>query len=599
MRALLKSLSLLSMMLIFMSNNCERTDQHGGFATPNRDFRYPEHSQLKNDDVFVLCKRSQPCDDGTYRDAFVSKKVCRQLLNMQKVTQCKLQVGQKIDPNRDFGCSCDDVCPMNKFYNKKMNIFDSPEENVTLDDLYDELEAPKDREGKYKLNMGLTDINHKLSTYLKFEKDKELPDFKNSDEKTKFYKDAIKSALAGEVTSLPGYENLNQAINDSPEFKAMFRDELEAYSSAGTGELNKRWQQVVAKDKNKDIDPLLNLRRVDESLSEDNSGSYRKVSFRTPKDDMVVGTIVPFGEDEPYKQRKSAFGDMERVYCLMGTRKSESSLESSQESNDKGSQKCTNQIVKSSRGIHLMPGNRPIDNFYLDDRSSDEQMAYDKALVQQCYEYTGCRGQEDRMLDLSPEDPALSPSNMAFSQDAGVKNGEPMVKWNECSSSTGVTGSYVGAGGRSRCGQRPMSKEFSDFLNQNLQKCVNLALAQIGKKPSVTLHIDHKGILADTRHNSKSNHSVGRAIDISGFEVTMEDGTKKLLKYSKSSQKGSLESQFFPQFRSCWSKKMEQAKSNCPGRDPKGSIGHEDHRHTHHLHISLPYCPRKGGYYVK
>jgi len=581
-------LLILGLLLVFMSNKCARTGNGGGFTSTSGTFQYPDSSDRNNDDVFVLCKRAKPCDDGTFEDAVVSKKACRQMLAMQEITQCKVGFGQKIDPYKDVGCTCEDVCPMSRFYNQKMNVLDESGETLSVQDLYEPFKAPESKEDKYKLFMGLNDINHKLSTYLQFDKSGDAPKFNNEADKIKYFKKAIKSAMAGKVSKLSGYKGLNDAVKKSPELRAVVKDELEAIKSEGTGELNKRWQKVKAKDDIETISKDLNLKKVEENLSLSQVTSHKKVTMATASNNMIVGTIVPYGDDEPFKKKVNPDGSIEKTYCVMRT-----DIKTDEEN------KCSSEVVRTSEGMKLMPSGESIGKLYLDDSPKDEQMAYDKSLLQNCYNFSGCRSQEDRMEDFNHDSPALASGAMNFTPAGRSNKGEEMVDWNECGNGGGITGSYVGSGGRSKCSKRRMSKEFSEFLNGNVQKCVNLALAKIGKKPSASLHMDHKGILADTRHSSRSNHSVGRAIDIASFEVQMEDGSKKLLKYSEAKKSGTIESKFFPQFRACWGEKMKQAKSSCPGRDPKGTIGHEDHAHKHHLHLSLPYCPRKGRYYVK
>lgn len=179
---------------------------------------------------------------------------------------------------------------------------------------------------------------------------------------------------------------------------------------------------------------------------------------------------------------------------------------------------------------------------------------------------------------------------------AGAIKGEPQVNWNECDGAGGVTAGYQGG----RCAsRRRMSQPFLEHFNNSFKPCVAQgSQAQGESKEIASIYIDHNGVAGDESHSNRSYHSVNRAIDISEIIVTYTDGSKKTFDASNA---GSSESQFFSAFRSCWSNSViEQGRpSSCPGSVPKGSIGHEDHDHKNHMHISLPFCPQKSGYYIK
>lgn len=187
--------------------------------------------------------------------------------------------------------------------------------------------------------------------------------------------------------------------------------------------------------------------------------------------------------------------------------------------------------------------------------------------------------------------------SLQYSQNPnGSIKGEPQVMWDECNSD--IRSNYVTHKGPTSCNQWQISKEFVSFFDKNFDACAQKAYGALVGRDQVKpdrLGIGHVGIAGDSSHTNRSYHSVNRAIDISYVDFTI-DGEKKRFDVSK--QGSGQEKKFFDSFRACWDSAIRSHRSNCPGRTPKGSIGHEDHNHKHHLHLSLPYCPPRG-YYSK
>ena len=166
---------------------------------------------------------------------------------------------------------------------------------------------------------------------------------------------------------------------------------------------------------------------------------------------------------------------------------------------------------------------------------------------------------------------------------AGSIRGEAQIRFNACDPSGGITARYYE---NARCGSvRKISKTFNGFLRRNLKACVE----QGTRKRVQHVNIIDAGISGDPRHTSRSLHSMNRAIDIKSFEITYTDGSTETINSDQQSQRAS----FFQGFAQCWSNAViAQTSGSCPGSIPKGFIGREDPDHRHHIHISLPYCPR-------
>ncbi len=205
---------------------------------------------------------------------------------------------------------------------------------------------------------------------------------------------------------------------------------------------------------------------------------------------------------------------------------------------------------------------------------------------------------EDREVDSDTEQMNGFPLSISDKTSGSIK-GEPQVMWDECK---GIRSNYDDGDQKATCKKRKVSKEYINFFDDNFAKCVQVAAKGFkagGEGDVEKIQFSHAGIAGDPRHSNRSYHSVNRAMDIRTISF-IQDGKTVSLKVSD--QKKSPSKEFFEQFRKCWSDQIVAYKNNCPGSSNKGSIGHEDKDHQHHLHLSLPYCPRtKNGstYYYK
>lgn len=129
-----------------------------------------------------------------------------------------------------------------------------------------------------------------------------------------------------------------------------------------------------------------------------------------------------------------------------------------------------------------------------------------------------------------------------------------------------------------------VSKEFFDFLQSHLPSCVALAL-NVSLDAIENLHISHIGTLQE---KDMSLHSIARAIDITGFDISikgerstqkfnhaMAANAAKLKSEEKRSDLDHKQIVFWAKFKSC-------VESN-----GAGTISYEDEEHEGHIHMSL------------
>jgi hypothetical protein len=168
------------------------------------------------------------------------------------------------------------------------------------------------------------------------------------------------------------------------------------------------------------------------------------------------------------------------------------------------------------------------------------------------------------------------------------------VKWNECEGS--ITGNF---NGYSCSKNRFLSDDFAAYLKANLFDCVQAGLDRVGGGALTKVHVLHNGTAGDGKHSKKSLHAAGRAVDIKVLRVTGIQQRKDFsFEKSTKSPKG-VERRFYLGFRQCWHNKQE--KRRCPPKKDiggTGTIGWEDSRHQHHLHVSMPYCPNNKGWFI-
>lgn len=133
-----------------------------------------------------------------------------------------------------------------------------------------------------------------------------------------------------------------------------------------------------------------------------------------------------------------------------------------------------------------------------------------------------------------------------------------------------------------------MSDDLADFMAKHLNRCV---IAGIGRTEEITTgKIFHAGTMGDAAHQrTGSLHNFGLALDLNAIYVKTSSGTDRMYNYDN---KRDTEAQgFFRRFRQCWSDAVKSEKGHClRATSTIGTIGEEDSRHQHHMHLSVPFC---------
>jgi hypothetical protein len=144
-----------------------------------------------------------------------------------------------------------------------------------------------------------------------------------------------------------------------------------------------------------------------------------------------------------------------------------------------------------------------------------------------------------------------------------------------------------------------LSEKMVEHMNKVIPICVTEGVRSAGYSGTVSnINIAHYGGYVNRRVNNgrrgprvMSMHSTGRSMDLSRIDVVV--GGKKLnipmTIGSNSGRNGRSESKFYKSFNECW--KRHTARCNA-----KGILDCNHNRlHHDHVHISLPFCPRKRG----
>lgn len=179
--------------------------------------------------------------------------------------------------------------------------------------------------------------------------------------------------------------------------------------------------------------------------------------------------------------------------------------------------------------------------------------------------------------------------------------GEEQVYVNECGPE-GITTNYAERKGGSlkhyNCSKkRKVSKEYFNFFNENFATCNKKAFSKLYPSAEVTkISFTHEGVAGDTRHSNGSYHSINRAIDIALFKI---EAKGKSFVFDVKNQNKRTEKTFFKEFRQCWNDAIIAHKGSCNGSGYQGTIGGEDKDHKNHMHVSLPFCDGRRGYYSK
>lgn len=131
-----------------------------------------------------------------------------------------------------------------------------------------------------------------------------------------------------------------------------------------------------------------------------------------------------------------------------------------------------------------------------------------------------------------------------------------------------------------------LANMISNHFNRCVQESIHAATGRV--EPIQKGKIFNVGIMGDARHRAggSSLHNHGLAMDVRAIEV---NGRTYVYENTDSQSRA-----FFDKFRKCWGAAVEKERAGClTGRAsgmPHGTIGREDDRHHHHLHLSLPYC---------
>lgn len=208
----------------------------------------------------------------------------------------------------------------------------------------------------------------------------------------------------------------------------------------------------------------------------------------------------------------------------------------------------------------------------------------------------------------SPRGNSQEPRSSKFTMgrrasSASSIKGEKQVYWNECAGT--MTANYAerkrGKLNHYKCSKRrAISEKYINYFEKNFPKCVKQGFKKAQGANSFGLvgkiTFTHEGVAGDQRHSNGSYHSINRAMDVAVINV---ESNGKKYSFDVKNQKRGLEQKFFTEFRQCWHDSLVATSDKCPGSFPKGTIGHEDKHHQNHMHISLPFCPGRSGYYSK
>ncbi len=167
--------------------------------------------------------------------------------------------------------------------------------------------------------------------------------------------------------------------------------------------------------------------------------------------------------------------------------------------------------------------------------------------------------------------------------DLKTTAGSPRL-WPECKHIK-ATGNYTGYQCSAR---RVIGERLLIAFDEVLLDCINVALAAQGGGIAAKVHLEHVGIMANDKHSPRSNHSIGRAIDIKRIAAELQSGGQRIFTYAKLGNRP-----FYTALRACWGEAMVNW-NDCPlykgDAGLTASIGWENQRHGQHLHLSVPVC---------
>lgn len=193
---------------------------------------------------------------------------------------------------------------------------------------------------------------------------------------------------------------------------------------------------------------------------------------------------------------------------------------------------------------------------------------------------------------------------------ASKRNSEPMVTIDNCK------GRIRFLRNKSKCVNKPIiSTALAEHMDKHFTKCAQQGLAKIGETSRIDfVELTDVGIFSNRniinhlgrKSSTKSLHAAARAVDFTELRVTLANGQKRSFKVGRAKASKS-EKAFETEFQSCWSTTVKSGSNCTTGKKGYkksngqkryyGSLGAEFYGGAFaHLHLSLPYCPRRGGY---
>ncbi len=175
--------------------------------------------------------------------------------------------------------------------------------------------------------------------------------------------------------------------------------------------------------------------------------------------------------------------------------------------------------------------------------------------------------------------------------------GEILTRLESCGSLRMILGKKSRrAAGRSTCAPLTIAESFVPTLMSQLPTCIREGATAKGiNKQIKSSDIYNAGAYGQRSGETYSMHEAGRGFDIYQIDVTFADGTKLYSPMTISKKNDD----FYKGFNKCWerltSAVMSRMSSRC--RNYVGLLDCNDNRaHHDHVHVSLPYCPKKAGF---
>lgn len=213
-----------------------------------------------------------------------------------------------------------------------------------------------------------------------------------------------------------------------------------------------------------------------------------------------------------------------------------------------------------------------------------------------------------RPADLQTDEvaAAASPAPAAPTQDYTVRSAgrrahlqEALSEVRSCNSLVFIEGTKTSRN-RNDCDTLTTAQSFVATLMRQLPLCVAEGVRASGiTKPIKQTKVYNAGSLRTTPRPSGnlSLHYAARALDIWQIDVIFNDNTTLNTPMTVDSRN----KPFYKKFNDCWERETEATmrrlypnNRRCHSYDGLIDCSRNDHRD--HVHVSLPYCPKKSGY---